>query len=65
MNALKRNAKKDKIKPVDLLDAVIRIIEKYPLETEESGVSSIVTVKTFEDLKPGIIISESYSHQHP
>ena len=65
VNALKRNAKKDKIKPVDLLDAVIRIIDKYPIETEESSVTSIVTVKTFENLKPEIIISESYSYHNP
>ncbi|MBO0593127.1 helicase [Cellulophaga sp. E16_2] len=63
VNALKRNAKKDKIKPVDLLDAVIRIIDKYPIESSESNAASpVVTVKSFEKMKPEIIISESYAY---
>ena len=63
INALKRNAKKEKIKPVDLLDAVIRIIDKYPIDSAETnGASPVVTVKSFEKLKPEIIISESYSY---
>jgi superfamily II DNA/RNA helicase len=63
INALKRNAKKDKIKPVELLDAVIRIINKYPIEANESNSASpIVSVKSFEKMKPEIIISESYSY---
>ncbi|WP_415374229.1 hypothetical protein [Patiriisocius sp. Uisw_017] len=63
INALKRNAKKDKIRPVDLLDAVIRIINKYPIDIKESNSASpIVSVKSFEKMKPEIIISESYSY---
>lgn len=63
VNALKRNAKKDKIKSVDLLDAVIRIIDKYPIESSESNAASpVVTVKSFEKMKPEIIISESYAY---
>lgn len=63
INALKKNAKKDKIKPVDLLDAIIRIIDKYPIDaTESNSASPIVTVKSFEKMKPEIIISESYSY---
>ncbi len=64
INALKRNAKKDLIKPVDLLDAVLKIINKYPIEYEDNeGDSSTITVKSFEKLKPEIIISESYSYK--
>lgn len=64
VNALKRNAKKQKIKPVDLLDAVMRIIEKYPLNEKEEQISNpVVTVKSFKKYKPEIIISQSYSHQ--
>ncbi len=64
INALKRNAKKQKIKPVDLLDAVMRIIEKYPLNDKEEQISNpVVTVKSFKKFKPEIIISQSYSHQ--
>ena len=63
VNALKRNAKKTKIKPVELLDAVIKIIEKYPIDTQDDETSTpIVTVKSFEKMKPEIIISESYSY---
>ena len=63
VNALKRNAKKAKIKPVELLDAVIKIIDKYPIDTEDDETSTpIVTVKSFEKMKPEIIISESYSY---
>ena len=63
VNALKRNAKKSKIKPVELLDAVIKIIDKYPIDTEDDETSTpIVTVKSFEKMKPEIIISESYSY---
>ena len=63
INALKRNAKKEKIRPVDLLDAIIRILDKYPIDSNESNSASpIVTVKSFEKMKPEIIISESYSY---
>ena len=63
VNALKRNAKKSKIKPVELLDAVIKIIDKYPIDTEDDETTTpIVTVKSFEKMKPEIIISESYSY---
>ena len=63
VNALKRNAKKTKIKPVELLDAIIKIIDKYPIDTEDDETSTpIVTVKSFEKMKPEIIISESYSY---
>lgn len=63
INALKKNAKAEKIKPVDLLDAIIRIIDKYPIDSAESNSAApIVTVKSFEKMKPEIIISESYSY---
>ena len=55
--------KKAKIKPVELLDAVIKIIDKYPINSDDTETSNpIVTVKSFEKMKPEIIISESYSY---
>jgi hypothetical protein len=64
VNALKKNAKKQKIKPVDLLDSVMRIIDKYPLSKKEEQITNpIVTVKSFEKYKPEIIISQSYSYK--
>jgi superfamily II DNA/RNA helicase/HKD family nuclease len=63
INALKKNAKAEKIKPVDLLDAIVRILDKYPIDSNESNSAApIVTVKSFEKMKPEIIISESYSY---
>ena len=63
VNALKRNAKKNKIKATDLLDALIKILDKYPIDVNENGDSTdVVSVKSFENMKPDIIISESYSY---
>ena len=63
VNALKRNAKKTSLKIVDLLDALLRILDKYPTEMNEEGYTdSVVSVKSFEKLHPEIIISESYSY---
>lgn len=62
VNALKRNAKKQKIKTIDLLDALITIINKYPLESVEQIAQPIVTVKSFQKYQPEIIISQSYNN---
>ena len=57
INALKKNAKAQKIKPVDLLDAIIRIIDKYPIDSAESNSAApIVTVKSFEKMKIILIL---------
>ena len=62
VNNLKRNVKKTPLKPVDLLDVLLKIIEKYPIDTDENGdFRPTVTVKSFEKYKPEIIISESFS----
>ena len=42
VNALKRNAKKNKIKATDLLDALIKILDKYPIDVNENGDSTDV-----------------------
>ncbi len=63
VNTLKRNVKKSPLKAVDLLDAMLNIIDKYPIDTKEDiEIEQEVTIKFFEKLKPEIIISESYSH---
>lgn len=61
INALKRNSTKTKIKPVDLLDTLMNIINKYPL-TDTNTSPTTITVSSFKKLKPEIIISESYSY---
>lgn len=62
VNNLKRNIKKTPLKPVELLDALLRIIEKYPIdEKDNTDNRPTVTIKTFEKFKPEIIISESFT----
>lgn len=62
VNNLKKNVKKTPLKPVDLLDALLRIIDKYPIDHLENGdTRPTVTIKSFEKFKPEIIISESFS----
>lgn len=64
VNLLKKNAKAQKIKPIDLLDAMIKILANYPLDQKEAQTfSPTVTVKSFKKFKPEIIISQSYSHK--
>lgn len=62
VNNLKKNVKKTPLKPVDLLDALLRIIDNYPIDTSDNGdARPTVTIKSFEKFKPEIIISESFS----
>jgi superfamily II DNA/RNA helicase len=62
VNTLKKNVKKTPMKAVELLDAILKIIDKYPIEHTENGDSRpTVTIKSFEKFKPEIIISESFS----
>lgn len=62
VNTLKKNVKKTPMKAVELLDSIMRIIDKYPIEYSENGDSRpTVTIKSFEKFKPEIIISESFS----
>ncbi|HRW21292.1 MAG TPA: helicase, partial [Bacteroidales bacterium] len=63
VNALKKNVKKTPLSAVDLVDALLKIILKYPLDPEDNPDNRpTVTIKTYEKLKPEIIISESYSY---
>ena len=63
VNALKKNVSKTPLNAVELVDAILKILGKYPLETDDNPDNRpTVTVRTFEKLKPEIIISESYSY---
>lgn len=63
VNNLKKNLKKTPMKAVELLDAIIQIIDKYPLQTSEDEIlKPMVTIKSFDKFKPEIIISESFKH---
>lgn len=62
VNALKKNVKKTPMKAVELLEAVVRIIEKYPIQNSNIEPNQpMITIKSFERYKPEIIISESYN----
>ena len=63
VNALKKNVKKTPLKPVELLDAVLKIIAMYPIEsTDNTDNRPTVTIKSLHNLRPEIIISESFSY---
>lgn len=63
VNKLKRDTKTTKLKPVDLLDAMIKIINLYPVKQADTMEERpTVTIRSYEKLKPEIIISESYSY---
>lgn len=63
VNKLKRNSKKAPLNATDLMDALIKIINNYPvLQNDDLDQRPAVTIKSFEKLKPEIIISESFSH---
>jgi superfamily II DNA/RNA helicase len=62
VNTLKKNVKKTPMKAVELLDAIIKIIDIYPIEISDNGEARpTVTIKSFDKFKPEIIISESFS----
>ena len=62
VNKLKRDTKTTKLKPVDLLDAMIKIINLYPVEQADTMEDRpMVTIRSYEKLKPEIIISESFA----
>ncbi len=62
VNALKKNNKKAKLKAVDLLDALLHIIDQYPLLSTdgEDEEGPTITIRSMEKLKPELIISESF-----
>jgi hypothetical protein len=62
VNKLKRDTKTTKLKPVDLLDAMMKIINLYPVhQTDTMEERPTVTIRSYEKLKPEIIISESFA----
>jgi hypothetical protein len=62
VNKLKRDTKTTKLKPVDLLDAIMKIINLYPVQQADTMEERpTVTIRSYEKLKPEIIISESFA----
>ncbi|GAA4314567.1 helicase-related protein [Pontixanthobacter gangjinensis] len=60
VNKLKRDTKKTKVKAVDLVDTLIRIIDQYPIASMVNEDRPSISIRSFEQLKPEIIISESF-----
>ena len=62
INKLQRAASKPPIvKPVALLDKLLKILAKYPLDTEGDSPAPLLAVRANEPLTPEIIISESFT----
>lgn len=61
INKLKRDTGKIKLKPVELVDALLKIIENYPLATVLQENNPAIQVRSFDNYKPEIIISQSFS----
>lgn len=65
VNALKKNLKKTPLQAVETLDAMLKIIEKYPIDFQDlNDMNPTVTIKSYSKLKPEIIISESYQYKN-
>ena len=60
VNKLQRNLKKVKMNNVEILDALMKIINKYPLDELDVSQELPISVKGFSNMKPEIIISESF-----
>lgn len=61
INKLQRSVKKAPLKPAALLDKLIEILEKFPLDPNEETDTPLLNVKTEALFKPEIIISESFT----
>ena len=61
VNKLQKNLKKAKMGNVEILDAVMKIINKYPLDELDESLDTPVMVQQFSNMKPEIIISESFA----
>jgi hypothetical protein len=65
VNKLKKDAKSIRLNPIDLLDAMVKVINQYPvLQKDTMEDRPTVTIRSYENLKPEIIISESFSSNY-
>ena len=62
VNKLKRDTTKIKLKPVELVDALLRIIDSYPVASMMDEDRPAISIKSSDKYKPVIIISQSYAH---
>ena len=62
VNKLKRDTTKMKLKPGELVDALLRIIDSYPLASMMQENNPAISIKSFDHYKPEIIISQSFAN---
>lgn len=61
LNKLCRAIKKMPIAPNVIVDSALKIIDKYPLDWENyEETTPLVTIRNYQEIKPEIIISESF-----
>jgi superfamily II DNA or RNA helicase/HKD family nuclease len=60
INKFTKMVKATPLKPAILLDELLKIIRKYPLQAIEEDTQSVVPVSRIKGFKPEIIISESF-----
>jgi len=60
LNQLRRNVKKTPLRPADLLDALLRILNTYPLNQLGDGPAPNASAPGIKAEQPDIIISESF-----
>lgn len=64
VNKLAKVVKTSPLKPAILLDQVIKILNRYPLQViEDDTIQSIQPIFNLKEFKPEIIISESFNNQ--
>lgn len=61
INKLQRSVQKVQLKPVALLDKLIAILEKFPLDPDQEDDAPLLNIKADAPLHPEIIISESFT----
>ncbi|HLS11119.1 MAG TPA: helicase-related protein [Flavobacteriaceae bacterium] len=61
VNKLKRDTSRVRLKPVELVDALLRIIDSYPIASMMNEEQPAISIKSSEKYKPEIIISQSYN----
>ena len=61
INKLKRDTNKGHLKPAVLLDKLIEILDKFPLDPEQEDETPLLNIKADAPLQPEIIISESFT----
>jgi len=63
VNKLAKTVKTAPLKPSILLEEVIKILNRYPLQAvEEDAIHSLTPIFNIKEFKPEIIISESFDN---